>query len=162
MKENNADDEDKKSSSHDNEESIWLQELSIIARIEDQVDMMIILLTIQTREKKIVHLMKKHNILKEREGVLVSSRMRRPKNTPVSRGNSSVNEKVLQMLNILPNDGAMVCTLTSSLPNYNGRGKPQKVYKFIQKHDDFFMVADLTPYLGLVLALAKLSGSVYL
>jgi hypothetical protein len=130
MKENNADDEDKKSSSHDNEESIWLQELSIMARIEDQVDMMIILLTIQTREKKIDHLMKKHNILKEREGVLVSSRMRRPKNTPVSRGNSSVNEKVLQMLNIsvsrdnssvnenvlqmlniLPN-GAMVCTLT--------------------------------------------------
>ena len=57
---------------------------------------------------------------------------------------------------------SMVCTLTTSLPSYNVRGEPQKLYEFIQKHDDFFKVADLTPSLVLVLTLAKLNGPAYL
>ena len=45
---------------------------------------------------------------------------------------------------------------------YDSRGEPQKLYEFIQKHDDFFDVVELTPSLVLVLALAKLNGPAYL
>ena len=88
--------------------------------------------------------------------------MKRPKKTLVSRSASSFNEEVSQTSSISANDSAMVCTMTTSLPSYNGRGEPQKLYEFIQKHDDFFDVAELTPSLGLVLALAKLNGPAYL
>ena len=56
----------------------------------------------------------------------------------------------------------MVHMLTTSLPTYDSRGEPQKLYEFIQKHDDFLDVAELTPSLVLVLALAKLNGPAYL
>ena len=68
----------------------------------------------------------------------------------MSRSASSFNEEVSQTLSISANDGAMVHTLTTSLPMYNGRGEPQKLYEFIQKHDDFFDVAEFTPSLVLV------------
>src|ERR1035438_2862444 len=67
-----------------------------------------------------------------------------------------------QTLSISANDSAMVHTLTTSLPMYDSRGEPQKLYEFIQKHDDFFNVVELTPSLVLVLALAKLNGPAYL
>src|ERR1035438_3163318 len=88
--------------------------------------------------------------------------MKRPKKTLVSRSASSFNEEVSQTLSISANDGAMVHTLTTSLPSYNSRGEPQKLYEFIHKHDDFFDVAELIPSLVLVLALAKLNGPAYL
>src|ERR1035438_9126380 len=88
--------------------------------------------------------------------------MKRPKKTLVSRSTSSFNEEISQTSSISANNSAMVCTLTTSLPMYNGRGEPQKLYEFIQKHNDFFDVAELTPPLVLVLALAKLNGPAYL
>ena len=80
----------------------------------------------------------------------------------MSRSTSSTNEEALQISSNSANDGAMVHSLTSSLPTYDSRGEPQKLYEFIQKHNDFFEGADLTPSMVLVSALAKLSSPTYL
>ena len=80
----------------------------------------------------------------------------------MSRSASSFNKEVSQTSSISANDSAMVHTLTTSLPKYDSRGELQKLYEFIQKHNDFFDVAELTPSLVLVLALAKLNGPAYL
>ena len=133
-----------------------------MVRTEDQVDIMIILLTVQTTQKKIDLLMMKLDLLEKKEAAVVPSPMKRPKKTLVSRSASSFNEEALQTSSISANDSAMVHTLTTSLSMYDSRGELQKLYEFIQKHDDFFDVAELKPSLVLVLALAKLNIPAYL
>src|ERR1035438_9537491 len=132
-----------------------------MARTEDHV-IMRILLTINRMQEKIDSIMMKLGLDKGSEAVVIIPQVKRPKKTFVSRSASSFNEETSQTSSISANDSAMVCMLTSSLPTYDSRGEPQKLYEFIQKHDDFFNVVELTPSLVLVLALAKLNGPAYL
>lgn len=107
--------------------------------------------------------MRKLGLVNRSEAAVVLSWLtKRSKKTPLSRSTSLFNEEASQISSISANDAPMVCTLTTSLPSYNSRAEPQKLYDFIQKDDDFFKVAELTPSLVLVLALAKLTGPAYL
>src|ERR1035438_6333027 len=67
-------------------------------RIEDQVDTMSILLMMQTMQKKIDLLMKKHSLINEEEAaVVIPQMMKLPKKIPVSRSNSLMNEEASQI-----------------------------------------------------------------
>ena len=85
-----------------------------------------------------------------------------PKKSLVTKRTSSNSEEASQSSNGSVNDSAIMHTLTGILPTYDGRGEPQKLHEFIQKHDNFFTVANLSPALVLVLASSKLMGPVYL
>ena len=66
------------------------------------------------------------------EAAVVTSRVsKRPKKILVSRSASSFNKEISQTSSISANDSVMVRTLTTSLPMYNSRGEPQKLYEFI-------------------------------
>ena len=118
----------------------------------------------QDMQRKINLLMQRQNLIEENEAVAVLPHKRFKKSAlaPDRRSTPSIHEEESQVSTSSVNDGAMVHTLTSSLPTYDGRGEPQKLHEFIQKHDDFFEVADLKLSLVLALTLAKLSGPTYL
>src|ERR1035438_9801844 len=135
-------DDDNGSNSNSNKE----EKKHAMARTEDHV-IMTILHTINHMQEKIDSIMMKLGLDEGSEAAVVTPQVKRPKKTLVSRSTSSFYEETSQTSSISANDSAMVCTLTTSLPMYNGRGEPQKLYEFIQKHNDFFDVADCTPSL---------------
>src|ERR1035438_2305243 len=154
--EKDAEDEDDDDgfNSNSNEE----EKKHAMVRTEDHI-ITTILLTINLMQEKIDSIMMKLGLDKGSEAVVVIPQVKRPKKTLVSRSASSFYEETSQTSSISANDSAMVCTLTTSLPTYDSRGEPQKLYEFIQKHNDFFDVVELTSSLVLVLAPAKLNRS---
>jgi hypothetical protein len=60
--------------------------------------------------------------------------------------------------NVLVANGTVLKDLMSTLPKYDGQGDVQELYDFIQKHDNFFNVAGLSPSLELMTATSRLTG----
>ena len=59
-------------------------------------------------------------------------------------------------------DEIILKTLIGTLPQYDGWTDIQKLFEFIQKHDELFELVELNPSIELTAAISKLTGSAYL